>query len=474
LLAGIGTAAGVLMAIWSVDAVRLLGAGRIPRLDAVRIDGMVLGFACLAGIVSCVLFGLAPAIHAARADLRSSIGDGHRYTVSGRRLRHGLVILEVALALLLLVTAGLMANSFMRLMSADPGFETATTIAMPLELPASRYPEDRVAPFYADVIERVAAVPGVHAAAATSTNPFRQYGFSNSVTPQERAAEAPPTGLVQAGWRSVTPGFFETMRIPLLSGRDFNAFDRLNSERVVIVSRSLAERLWPGETAVGKEIYWGGTTGRTRKVVGVAGDIRDVQLDTDTSAMVFLPHAQIDLAAMTIVLRADGDMAALAPALRDIVRRLDSTFPAPPIYDVSDSRIQTAAGPRFNLALLGAFAITALVLAATGVYAMLAFTVAERRREIAVRLALGASSAGVARLVLRNGLLLTAIGVAAGAVGALAGARVLASLLYDVAPTDPATFIAACIVLLFSAAIACVLPARQAMRLDPIIVLRDN
>ena len=472
LLAAVGTLAGILLAVWSVDLVRLLGGDRIPRLDTVRIDEVVLAFACLTGVVSCVMFGLAPAVHATRVDLRASLDEGYRYTTAGRPLRHGLVVLEVALALLLLVAAGLMANSFVRLMNVDPGFDTAA-LAMPVDLPPRRYSGDRTMAFYAELLEQIRAVPGVSAAAATSTNPFREFGFSNSVTPEERAADAPPSGLVQAGWRSITPEFFDTLRIPIVSGRVFNTFDRANTERVIVISESLAARLWPQESAVGKRIYWGGTTGRTRTVVGVVRDIRDVQLDLDTSSMVFLPHAQVDLSAMTVVVRTPAGLASVAPLLRDAVRRVDPALPAPPVDSIETSRVETAAGSRFNVTLLAAFAAIALVLAVTGVYGMLAFNVAERRREIAVRLALGASGTRVARQILWNGLTLTLTGIVFGAAGAMAATRVLSSLLYGVDPTDPLTIAGACVVLLTVAVFACLVPARHAMRLDAMHVLRE-
>lgn len=472
-LAALGTLAGLLVSVWTVDAVRLLGADRIPRLDAVRIDGLVLAFACLAGVISCIVFGLAPAIHATRVDLRTSLDEGSRYTARGSRLRHGLVVLEVALALLLLVGAGLMANSFVRLISVDPGFETSSTLAMPLDLPARRYAGDRTTAFYAELLNRIRGVPGVVAAAATSTNPFREFGFGNTVTPEEQAANAPPSGLVQAGWRSVTPGFFETLRIPLLDGRVFNAFDRKDSEPVIVISRSLAARLWPGQPAVGRRIYWGGTTGRTWTVVGVVRDVRDVQLDLDTSLMVFLPHAHVDLQAMTVIVRTAAGVTSIAPSLRDVVHRIDPSLPAPTVERVHAALVETAGGQRFNLTLLAVFAAVALVLAVTGVYGMLAFTVAERRREIAVRLALGASGPRVARQIVGSGLLLTTAGIALGTAGAIAAARTLSNLLYGVEPTDPATFAAAGLVLLAAGATACLAPARQAMRLDAVQVLRE-
>ena len=323
------------------------------------------------------------------------------------------------------------------------------------------------------MLARVRALPGVTAAGATSTNPFRESGFSNSVTPQERASEAPPTGLVQAGWRSVTPGFFEAMGIPVLSGRTFGPGDYAGSERVVVISRTLANRLWPGGDAVGKRVYWGGTTGRTRTVIGVTGDIRDVRLEAEPGPMLFVPHAQVDLPAMTIVMRTPLDVAALAPALRALVRDLDAALPAPGVQPIGTSRAEASAGPRFNLALLSAFAAIALALAISGVYAMIAFGVAERRREIAVRLALGATARAITSLILRSGFAPAVMGVAAGTVAAFALSRVLTSQFYGVGSTDPVTFAAAAAALLAAAAVACYLPARRAARLDPVAILHE-
>jgi putative ABC transport system permease protein len=472
LLAVLGTCAGVLIAVWSVDAVRVLGGDRVPRLDELRIDGTVLAFACIAGAVSCLIFGLAPALHAARVDLRSGMDGGLRYTGGSGRPRSALVVVEVALALLLVVSAGLLANSFFRLVSVQPGFDTSGALAIPIDLP-SRYSEARVAGFYGDLLERVRAVPGVVAAGATSTNPFRQFGFSNNVTPVDRAADAPPSGLVQAGWRSVTPGFFEALGVPLLAGRAFLASDDAGAGRVIVVSAGLARRLWPGESAIGKQIYWGGTTGRPRTVVGVSGDIRDVQLDTEPTPILFVPHSQVELPGMTLIVRTSPRTTGVAPAVREVLRLMDPGLPAPPVYDIAASRAEVAAGPRFNLSLLAAFAGIGIVIAATGVYAMLAFGVSERRREIAVRLALGADPPRIARLVLGSGFKLAGAGVAAGTVAALGVTRLLSGLLYEVRPTDPLTFVAAAATLMAVAMLASYLPARQASGVDPAAILRD-
>ncbi|HXW06645.1 MAG TPA: ABC transporter permease [Vicinamibacterales bacterium] len=473
LLALLGTAAAVLVAAWSVAAIRALGAERVPRLDELHVDGSVLAFACLTGIASCLAFGLAPALHAARTDLRSGV-DTLRYTGGNRRLRHALVVLEITLALVLLIGAGLLGHSFLRLMLVNPGFDTKHTIAMPLALSSSDDQEEQVARFYRDLLDRVRGVPGIAAAGATTTDPFRQFGFSNTVTPAERAAESPPGGLMQAGWRSVTPGYFEAMGVPLLSGRSFEASDSAGGERVVVVSESLARRLWPGDTPLGKRVYWGGTTGRTRLVIGVAGDIRDVRLEAEAGPMLFVPHTQVPVPAMTIVMRTSLGAGAVTSALRAAVRDLDPSLPAPPVHGIRASRFEAAASTRFNLTLIGAFAAVALTLAVTGVYAMLAFAVWERRREIAVRLALGASPPRIARLVLGTGLWLAIGGVLAGTAVALAATRILASLLYGVAPTDLLTFAAAGSALLAVAALASWLPARRAARLDPAVVLRDT
>jgi predicted permease len=473
LLGLLGTLGGLLVSSWTIAAMRALGAARVPRLEEVRLDATVLGFACVAGLASCVVFGLAPAFQAARVDLRGSGEGGARHTVRVRGTRQVLVVVEVALALLLLVGAGLLANSFIRLLRTDSGFDANGVVAMSLQVSPARYPDDRLSIFYGLLLERIRALPGVAAAGATSTDPFQQGGFSNDVTPEERVADAPPSGLVQAGWRSVTPGFLESMGIPLVAGRAFAADDRADSARVVIVSRRLAEQLWPGQDPVGKRIYWGGTTGRPRTVVGLAGDFQDVHLGQPPPPMLLVPHTQASVPAMTIVVRSSLNTRAIATALGAAVRNLDPALPMPEVRVVASSRTTAAAGPRFNAAMVGAFAAIALVLAVTGVYATLAFNVTERRRELAVRVALGAGAHDIVRLVLSAGLTLTAIGILCGAIAAFALTRVMGSLLFDVAPTDPATFAAAASVLLGAAAVSCYLPARRAGRVDPAMVLRD-
>ena len=471
-LAAAGTAAGVLVAFWVVDLLQALGGGRIPRIDQVRVDGSVLAFAALAGACTAVLAGAAPALRGARAAFRVGTGEGVRFTRGGRRLRHALVAVEVALALLLVVGAALLAGSFARLLRVDDGFDASGALAMSIDLPSTRYGGARVTGFYDALLDRVRMLPGVAATGATSANPFRQFGFSNDVTAADRVHEG-AAGRVEAGWRSVTAGFFSALRIPVLEGRTFDAREREGTERVVVLSRSLADRLWPGRSAVGREIYWGGTTGRTRSVIGVVGDIRDIRLDTDPVPMLFVPHAQVALSGMTVVVRSSLEGMAIAADLRRVVQELDAGLPPPEVTALAANRAEAAAGYRFNFWTVAVFALVGLVLAITGVYGTLALTVSERRRELAVRLALGATRADVMRLVLSSGLAFAVTGVAAGLAGAVAAAGALESLLFGIEPTDPASFAAAAALLLATAALACYIPARRAAAVDPALILRD-
>jgi predicted permease len=371
----------------------------------------------------------------------------------------------------LLVGAGLLGNSFVRLLQIDPGFDLDATLAMPVEHTSAGYSDARIAAFYRDLLDRVRTIPGVVAAGATTTNPLRQGGYVNSVTPVEQAATAPPSGLLRAGWRSVTPEFFAAMGIPVLAGRVFTPSDHAEAERVVVVSERLAERLWPGESPIGKRIFWGGTSGTTRTVIGVSGDIRDVQLDAQPTPLLFVPHSQVDVPSLTVVIRSREPVERLGPAIRHALREMGVAGPAPPIYQLASSHDDVLSAPRFNVLLLGAFAAIALVLAITGVYSMLAFMVSERKREIAVRMALGASGAQVTSLVMRNGVRLSLLGALAGGAAALAVTRLLSRLLYQVEPTDLATFTAATLALLAAATLASLLPARQAARVDAAALL---
>jgi len=341
-------------------------------------------------------------------------------------------------------------------------------LTVPLSLPDRRYPADVRPAFFETVLARLAAVPGVESAGATATNPFRQWGFANDVTPEERAANAPPSGFLQAGWRSVTPEFFDTLGVPLVRGRGFTAADRAGAPRVAIVSQSLAARMWPGEDPIGRRFYWGGVTGRTRTVIGVAGDIRDVRLDASVTPTLYLPYGQLPLGDMTLLVRVRATDAGTADAIRREIRGLDPALPIPEIRPLAANRAVAMSAPRFRTVVLAVFGAVALVLASVGLYGVVAFTVSQRTREIAIRVALGARPSQMTRLFFKRGAVLTAAGCAAGLVVAWTAATVLDALLFQTRARDLRIFALAVIVLAAVTLLASYLPARRAASLDPV------
>jgi putative ABC transport system permease protein len=419
-------------------------------------------------IVSTIAFGLFPALHAARGGVEAALrAEGRGTTAGNRRWANLLVGVQIALAMVLLVGSFLLADSFARLSRVDVGFDAAGVLTVPLSLPEPRYPEQTRPAFFDAAVARVAAVPGVESAAATTTNPFAQWGYVNDVTPEERVATTPASGLLQAGWRTVTPGFFQTLRVPLLAGRTFDGADRDGAPRVVIVSRTLAERLWPGMDAVGHRLYWGGLTGRTRTVVGVVGDIRDVRLDAPATPMLYLPYAQLPLADMTLLVRTRAGAAA-AEAVRRELRAMDTALPIPEVRPLAANRASAMSAPRLRTAALAVFGIAALLLASVGLYGVVAFTVSQRTREIAIRVALGARPGQMTQLFFRRGAVLAALGTAAGLFLAWAAAGVMQALLFETASRDPRVFALATAVLTAITLLASYLPARRAAALDPI------
>ena len=353
----------------------------------------------------------------------------------------------------------------------DTGFDASRVLTVPISLPDRRYREDARTAFFDAALARLAALPGVESAAATATNPFRQWGFVNDVTPEERAAGAPASGLLQAGWRSVTPGFFETLAVPLVAGRTFNVRTATGRRACAIVSQSLAARLWPGENAIGRRFFWGGVNGRPRTVVGVVGDIRDVRLDAPATPMVYLPYAQLPLEDMTLLIRTRGNAADEADAVRREMRAIDAALPITGIRPLAANRAAAISAPRFRTVMLGVFGGVALLLACVGLYGIVAYSVAQRSREIAIRVALGARPSQVTGLFFRRGAQLTALGGAAGLAVAWTMAGVLRALLFQTDPRDPWIFALAAILLAGVALLATYLPARRAAELDPLVAL---
>ena len=470
-LALIGGAGGALLAWWGVSALRALIPPGGPRLDDLALNGRVLAFALGIAVLTAVLFGLIPAVRAARVNLLGTLSTGVRAggSIRGRRLRDALVVAQVALAVVLLVGAGLMLTIFRRLATVETGMSAEHVLTVPLQLQTDA---ERRRGFVSELVDRAGALPGVRSAAVTITNPYRQWGYANDVTPADRAATAPSSGLMVAGWRSVTPDFFRTLGVPVVRGRGFEARDADGAEDVVVISASLARELWPGEDAVGKGLFWGGTDGTPKRVIGVAGDVRDRQLEGEPQPMIYLPYDQVPVPTATLLLRTDRGAGDLAAAVRAVIWAIDPNLPVPEVTALAQNRQALAAGPRFRALLLASFASIALLLAALGVYSVMAYVVAQRTREIGLRMALGARPGVVAGEVLRRGLALTAVGIALGLSLSVAAGRVAASLLYETSPSDVPTLAGVALLVTVTALAATWLPSRRATKVDPAQALR--
>lgn len=477
LLALAGTGLGLLLAWWAATAVRAAAPAAIPRVENVTVNLRVLGFAAAMALLTALLSGAFPALQAARTDAAEQLRDGGRSGASRgqRRLRDGLVVAQVSTAVVLLLGAGLLLRSFVRLQGVDPGFRVQNIWAVPLHLSESRYPQgDQQFFAFRDILARVRTIPGVTSAAAGLVDPFSGFSATNDVTPAERVGQVSEAGYMQARWRAVSGSYFQTMDVPLLRGRLFTTQDRYGAPPVIIVTRTAAERLWPGEDAVGKRLFWGGTDGQPRTVIGVVGDIQDVAMDADPAPLVFLSYRQVVLPLMTLLVRTDASVPGLATAIRHAVWDVDPALAVPEVRPLAQNRTDALAGPRFNTMLLAAFAAVALLLAAVGLYGLLAFLVARRTRELGVRRALGADTGAVARMVVRHALALAGAGIAIGLVIAAALARFVASLLYHTSATDTLTYVAVPVLLALVATLAAWLPARRATRVSPLLALRSD
>lgn len=472
LLALLGGVAGTVLAAWLLDLLVALSPADLPRLAEVGIDTAVLAFSLAVSLAAGLALGAVPAL----ATWRQGPGRGlHRAGAAGGagggRLRALLVAVEVALALVLVVAAGLLAKNLWRLGRLDPGFEPGGKIAMQVSLHRERRPEPAgQQAFFEALLERAAALPGVEAAAGISELPL---SGRNAITTFSVPGVEPAAGEEEpwAGERQVTPGYFALLGVPLLAGRDFTAADRAGAEPVVIVNESLARRFWPGQGAVGKRLDLGRTEAR---VVGVVGDVRHDRLDGEPPLEIYGPFAQIPRRRMEVVVRAGELTPPFAAALRQAVWSLAPDQPVGELRPVSEVVEASLAPQRFPSLLLGLFAAVALALAAVGIYGVVAYSVSRRRRELGIRLALGAQAGQVLRLVAAQGARPVAAGLASGLLGALLLTRLLDRFLYQVSPTDPATFTAVALFLAAVAALACYLPARRATRIDPAANLRQE
>jgi putative ABC transport system permease protein len=471
-LSGIGGGLGLFVAWAGVRFVRALPEGSLPRMQEVRLDGGVLLFAFLVSVVVAVVFGLIPALQASRAALRDTTNAfAGTTTRSGSRLLGALVVIEVALALVLLVGAGLMTRSFAQLMRVSPGFEPRNLLAVQIYLPQAKYKTglDRTR-FYMEAIHRVGSLPGVQSAAAVSALPMYPVGIDFALPFTIEGSAAPQNGEEpRADIRTATPGYFETMKMALVKGRFIDTRDRQGAPGAMVINETMARRYFGGEDPIGKVVR--NPHGKA-EVVGIVGDVKHYGLDSEPRAELFMPAYQQPLNGMALIVRTASDPKSFVDTIRREVLAIDAEQP---IYDAStmvDVVARSVFLPRISMVLLTAFAVSALLLAVVGIYGVVSYSVTQRTRELGVRMALGAGAGDTLRLVLRRSMLLVVGGTVCGLVASFAITRVMAGLLYDVSPLDPIVFVGVSSVLAAAGFVASLIPARRATRVDPIVALR--
>jgi putative ABC transport system permease protein len=485
-LATAGGLMGLLLAMWGIRALVAAAPPTLPRLEAIGMDGWVVAFTAAITLSTGILFGLAPALHAARPDLSGALTEGGRGGSAGgsrQQFRRGLVVSQIALALVLVAAAGLLIQSFARMRGVDPGFVPERVLTARVELSPVRYESnEQIRTFYQRLVRRLEALPGVRSAAAVKALPMTQLELGDWSFVREGMYSLPPkpSEWSLAYWQSMSPEYFETLRIPVLQGRGIEATDRIGTPGVAVINRTLAKQVWPGGDALGQRILLGGgaTDSVWRTVVGIVGDVRHRGLDAEPRPEIYLPHAQFPagtgtaLRTLRVVLRTDGDPAQLTGALRAALAELDPDIPLADVQTMEEALGAWAAERRLTMLLVAGFALLALILGAVGVYGVMAHLVVQRTREIGIRIALGALPREILGLVLSQGAWVAGLGIAAGLAGALAATRLLAGLLFGVGPTDPATLMATATALAIVAALASLLPALRAIRTDPVEALR--
>jgi predicted permease len=478
LLSAIGGVVGLAIAYGGLFLLRAFIPENISQAKQISIDLKVLGFTFVVAMITGLIFGLAPALQAARFNQTETLKEGGRDSatgIGGKRIRSLLVMAEVAVSLVLLIGAGLLINSFLRLRNVDPGFRADNLLTMKFVLPEPKYAEfERRTAFYNDLIQRVQNLAGVKSAAVTTNLPLYRQG--NSIGISIEGQPPPPPGKENiAVTRIVSPGYFDTMGIPLLSGRQLSDQDTETTPNVVVISEAMARRHWPGEDAVGKRIG----AGRIEKpedwiqVIGVVKDVRQFELTADPRPQMYLSYRQAAFfAPRDLVVKTEVDPASLAATVRKTVWEIDKDQPVSHIRTMEEILLESIARQRFSMLLLAIFAGVAMILAAVGIYGVMSYSVAQRTHEIGIRMALGAQTSTVLKLAVAYGLKLVVAGIAIGLIAAFALTRVMSTLLFGVTATDPATFTLISLLLILVAAIASYIPARRATKVDPIIALR--
>jgi putative ABC transport system permease protein len=476
LLSIAGGGLGLLLSVWGIELIIAFVAGQVPGYVKPDIDIRVLVFTLLVSLVTGIIFGLIPALQASKPGLNELLKEGSRGSTGGarrHRVRRSLVIAEIALALMLLIGAGLMLRSFQRLQAFNPGFKVDNVLTLRISLPRS-YSSNQATLFHQQLVERVQGLPGAQSVGSATDVPL-DGNTSATMVPVEGLV--PPDDDIRVYRHTISPNFFASLGIPILRGRDFTVRDNAQAPRVVIISDSMAQRLWPGEDPIGKRISTSRDQNRKEvwdEIIGVVGDVkyRTLIRDQNKDPDIYLPLLQNPDPAVALAVRTQGDPASLVPAIRSEVQRLDSNLP---IFDIAPmkQRVENVtANTRFSTLLLGVFAAVAMLLAVVGIYGVMAYSVTQRTHEIGIRLALGADRRDVLKLVVGEGMALVGVGIGTGLLGAFAATRILASQLYSVSATDPVTFLVVSLILAGVALGACFVPARRATKVDPMVALR--
>jgi len=484
LLAVAGGALAVLGAWWGIDLLLTLSPSDLPRSGEISLDARVLAFTLGVSLLAGLIFGVTPAIHASKVDLIKELKGASKGSLEafGRnRTRSILVVSEIAISLVLLIGAGLLVKSFQRLQNVSPGFDADGLLLVRLSLPQARYSKpEEIRTFYEKIASRIEALPGVESVGAANVLPMNGLNVRADYTVVGR----PPvskTDVPAAQNRFVSPGYFHTMKIPIMTGRDFTEMDGSRAQAVVVIDETVAARYWPDQNPLGAhlKIDDGGATPREVEIVGVAANVKNFGLDEEPAATIYAPFYQIPQGAVgffinrvSLVVRSGSDPLALATTVRREVQSVDKDVPASNPRSMSQFLSVSVAPRRFSLLLLAIFALIALLLATTGIYAVISYSVTQQTHEIGIRMALGARSAEVLRMIVGHGLKLVLIGIGIGLAGAFALTRVISGLLYGVSPTDPTTFAIVSVILLIVALGACFVPARRATKVDPMIALR--
>ena len=475
LLALIGGALGLLLALWGVDALSSLIPADIPRVKEIGLDARVLLFTLGVSVLTGVVFGLAPALQASKPDLNESLKDGSRGSTEGfgrNRLRSLLIVSEVALSLILLVGAGLLIRSFVELRGVKPGFDPRNVLTAGISLPTAKYGEaSQQAAFHRQVLERVAALPGVKAVGSAEPLPFSGNGWQTSLKFPDRPP-APPGERLTSHTRVVTPDYFRAIGIPVLRGRVINDRDDENAPKAMVINETFANKYFPGEDPLGKRVTPTVAPGFDAQVVGVVGDVKHRRLNEESAPEFYVSYLQAPQPFISLVVRAEGDPAALAGALRNTVLQVDPNQPLYSVKTMDELLSDSVARSRFQMLLLTIFASVALALAGVGLFGVMSYTVTQRTHEIGIRMALGARAGDILRMVVRQGMVLVGMGVALGLAGAFALTRFISTLLYGVSASDPLTFAGVSALLAAVALLACLVPARRATKVDPMVALR--